>query len=214
MSMLNARRQGDAPTASAEATVAVLASCGGTQIIAFAAFCIYLYFICLAWRHGIFFYKSVFSALSFAVLVSILLFRLARSEALGGLLRRAGLYPVWFSIAKAVVHFLLVLVFLLLVPVIADRSISVFLLGSLDRAGIVSDAELEQRFVADYVHRYGAVARRIDEQIASGNVERTPGGYRLTRQGYFVVNGMRRVASAFSLDHRLTDPQTDAGTPP
>jgi len=92
-----------------------------------------------------------------------------------------------------------------LVPVNVDRSISVFLLTWMDeRQGVPNtQADLEHAFRDIYIKRYGAIDRRIVEQIATGNIECTSKGLQLTAQGRVIVEVFRLVGDLFSTDHRL-----------
>jgi hypothetical protein len=195
--------------------VAVLAAILGWQVGLFLGYCLTLAALCAAWTGGIFVFKSILWALLFAAGATWLLGRAARADRLAARLRQAGFHAPWFALANGAVHLLLILLFLILVPVVVDRSLSGFLLGTMARAGgTLSGQELRERLVDDYVDRYGAVDRRMVEQIASGNVEPTPdGAYRLTSRGRLVLGAMRFVAGAFSLDRRLVDGAPAGGRP-
>jgi hypothetical protein len=69
-----------------------------------------------------------------------------------------------------------------------------------------SISELEDRMIKHYVHNYGAVERRLAEQVASRNIELDNGGYRLTEQGAVVVRTMKAVGWIFNIDRRFIDP--------
>ena len=78
----------------------------------------------------------------------------------------------------------LLISFWVVLPVTIDRSVTVFLLGSLaDRTGPVSKKTLRDDLLQIYVDEFDAVERRMQEQVASGNVRRTEKGFELTPQG-------------------------------
>ena len=93
--------------------------------------------------------------------------------------------------------------FLVLLPVTVDRSVSVYLLSTIERREM-TPAELQQAFIDGYVVRMGAIDRRIDEQRRSGNVTVSPDGkVRLTRQGERFMTFSRLVARLFGTDPRF-----------
>ncbi len=99
--------------------------------------------------------------------------------------------------------------FLIVIPVSLDRSVSVFLLGYMgNHPAPLSKHELEGVLVDKYVKEYQSIDRRMAEQIASGNIERTADGrYVLTARGKAFVNNSRRIASAFDVDMKFLDPK-------
>lgn len=96
--------------------------------------------------------------------------------------------------------------FLVILPVTVDRSVSVYLLSTIerhDRDGIDA-AHLEAAFLQGYVSQMGAIDRRVIEQSQSGNivVDRT-GRIRLTSQGERFMRLSRFVAATFGTDPRF-----------
>lgn len=95
---------------------------------------------------------------------------------------------------------------LVILPVTVDRSISVYLLSTIerhDRDGI-NAADLQAAFLQGYVSDMGAINRRVIEQGQSGNivVDRT-GRIRLTPQGERFMLLSRFVAATFGTDPRF-----------
>jgi len=93
-------------------------------------------------------------------------------------------------------------------PVTADRSISVFILGymnSRQNQPITAD-EMEQVFIERYVKKYKAMQRRFDEQIVSGNISPVPGGFVLTSQGRNVVGLYDVLCDLFVVDPKFVRP--------
>jgi len=105
--------------------------------------------------------------------------------------------------------------FLVLLPVTVDRSISVYLLSTIERAqaaGIDGPA-LQRAFVDGYVVRMDAVGRRIDEQRTTGNVTVVPDGkIHLTSQGRRFMALSRIVARVFGTDPRFVEGAGYKGT--
>ena len=93
-------------------------------------------------------------------------------------------------------------------PVTADRSVSVFMLGYMDRKGSeCTKQELEDVFVEKYVKEYEAFDKRLFEQIYTGTVERTgEDGYIITDSGRRIIGIYRVVTEWFNLDNKLVSP--------
>lgn len=89
-------------------------------------------------------------------------------------------------------------------PVTVDRSVSVFLLSQFATAERPLTAEeTREGFVRAYVGDWAQIDRRIKEQRLSGNIEPTPEGWRLTRQGHVVIMLARGMSALFGGDPRF-----------
>jgi len=100
------------------------------------------------------------------------------------------------------------LVFLVLLPVTIDRSISVFLLSQIEShdARPLDEADLTSVFVGRYVHDMRQIDRRIAEQRLSGNITINRGVVRITPQGHRFLSFSRAIAKLFGTDRRFVDP--------
>ena len=169
-----------------------------------AGFVIFVAFfwVGLASSISILFYRGVALALLAALATGIVALWPARRTSDGSL-----------PIAAAAVSLSFNICFLVLLPVTVDRSVSVYLLSTIERrqeSGVTS-AQLQRSFVDDYVVRMGAIDRRIDEQRRSGNVSVDAGGkVHLTRQGRRFMTFSRLIARLFGTDPRFVS----GGTPP
>lgn len=92
-------------------------------------------------------------------------------------------------------------------PVTADRSISVFMLAYLDRAAdpLTAD-EISDAVVREYVEEREAVAKRLDEQLATGTLVDTPDGYVISAEGRWLVGVYHAIADIFNIDPRNLAP--------
>jgi len=101
--------------------------------------------------------------------------------------------------------------FLIVVPVTLDRSVSVFLLGVMNErpTEIFSPERLETVFDTVYVRKYGAMDRRMKEQLRSGNVASEGDGYRITPAGQAFMRFSSGVATLFHLNRRYIAPEVD-----
>ena len=208
--MLN-RLTREAPAASPIAMRDILRTLtllGVVQVGAFLLFIVYSTVIFRLWEGGIFFYKSFVTAALFSVLLFSGLLWVAAIPVINHWLSSASLHRLWFAILSAVAQFCIIVAFNGDIPVAIDRSVSVYLLGIMENEPqhAFTKAELENRLIRDYVQNYGAVERRLAEQVASRDVELDKDGYRLTAQGAVVVHAMKTVAWIFNLDRRFVDP--------
>jgi hypothetical protein len=92
-------------------------------------------------------------------------------------------------------------------PVTADRSISVFMLAYMDRASDpLTVDEISEVVVREYVEERQAVAKRLDEQIATGTLVDTPDGYVISPEGRWLVGVYHVIADLFNIDPRNLAP--------
>ena len=99
--------------------------------------------------------------------------------------------------------------FFTLVPVSLDRAISVFLIGALDaqRHGLSKD-EIERDFLDVYINKYGAIDRRINEQISSGNIIiNSEGKIQLTERGRHTASLFKFIVEYLNIDDRFVSPE-------
>jgi len=144
---------------------------------------------------GILFYRGVVLAMGAAILTAVATAWLSRGSEDRSLPIAAAALSLSFNIC-----------FLVLLPVTVDRSISVYLLSTIEqhqKAGI-KPAALQSAFIDGYVLDMGAIDRRIDEQRRSGNIVVTPQGkVQLTAQGKRFMDLSRLVARVFKTDPRF-----------
>ena len=98
--------------------------------------------------------------------------------------------------------FCLILVFFTHMPVTADRSMTIFLLGSMNRSPDKSftKADLTKVFIEDYVINRDNIEKRIDEQMYSGNIQKSGLGYRITSGGRALIKFYIFIANIFGID--------------
>lgn len=101
------------------------------------------------------------------------------------------------------------MVFLTLVPVTVERSVSVFMLSYMDENSdqTFTQESVGEVFTSKYVEDYGAFEKRFDEQVVTGTIEQNPdGSYSITERGRFIVKMFRIIAEWFDTDRRLVYP--------
>ena len=90
------------------------------------------------------------------------------------------------------------LFFVGVVPTMADRSISVFLLASVEK-GNVEPGNLLDKVGFGYMDK-SEMERRINEQLVLGNVELIQGRYKLTPRGIFFAKLDKLMATIYQLN--------------
>lgn len=94
--------------------------------------------------------------------------------------------------------------FLITVPSLLDRSISIYLIGTVARAGDdgLTLPAIQRAFVQGYVDGTSAVERRLHEQIVSGTIVRDGDRYRITPRGRLVYRTNVELARLFNIPDR------------
>jgi len=181
---------------------------GTLGLFGFAAY-VLLFWLGVGSSITILFYRGVTLAVAIAMLVGLVGIWLARRNG-----------DTSLPVAAAALSFSLNVCFLVLLPVTVDRSVTVYLLSRIEsrQATGIAAAGLQQAFIDGYVVKMGAIDRRIDEQLKSGNitVDRR-GKVRLTPQGERFMRLSRLISVLFATDPRFvggTVPTSDeVGTP-
>lgn len=95
------------------------------------------------------------------------------------------------------------------VPVTADRSISVFILGYMNNnsSSVITEDDVTNYFIEKYVKEYKAVDRRFAEQIASGNIEKSENGYTITKRGRSLMSFYDLISDVFLIDKKFVSPK-------
>jgi len=103
------------------------------------------------------------------------------------------------------------MVFFTHVPVTAERSISVFVLGSMaDEPGrVFSEQDMENLFIDRYVKDFGAFGKRFHEQIVTGTVKEENNGYMITDRGKALMKFYDFIANSFHIDKKLIHPSVE-----
>ena len=99
------------------------------------------------------------------------------------------------------VFFCITLVFFTHIPVTADRSMSIFLLGYMNKnkERVVTRDELLQAFTDSYIAENGALGKRFDEQLQTGTIRQSETGFRLTSRGIFLMRFYAFIADIFGI---------------
>lgn len=98
-------------------------------------------------------------------------------------------------------------------PVTADRSITVFMLGYFAEDENVSYTQenIKKVFWDKYVNEYEAFEKRFEEQIITGTIEKLPDGtYRITSKGKSLIGIYDMISDWYKIDKKLIHPGIDS----
>jgi hypothetical protein len=100
------------------------------------------------------------------------------------------------------------MVFFTHVPVTADRSVSIFVLGSMadDPERVFTEQDIENFFISRYVRDYGAFKQRFHEQLVTGTIQAADGGYVISGRGKALMKMYDFIADCFHIDKKLIHP--------
>jgi hypothetical protein len=148
---------------------------------------------------SILFYRGIVALVALAPVMFIVLLLVLR------LPWAARIFTARDAAAATLVAVSLNLTFFVVGPVTVDRSVSVFMLSRLaDAQSPLRAEELRQVFADRYVGEWDQVGRRIQEQIASGNIEQaSEDHYRLTAQGESFMRTAQFISRIFGGDPRF-----------
>ena len=100
------------------------------------------------------------------------------------------------------------MVFFTHLPVTAERSISVFVLGYMaqDPGRVYTEEDIRDIFIERYVDEYGAFQKRFHEQVVTGTVEPSGDGYVISPAGISLMRIYETIADWYGVDKALVAP--------
>jgi hypothetical protein len=170
-------------------------------LIHFGVFVLFTIIYITSFRTGlfqtinVFFYRGILLLLTASLFLATTLVFLKRNTKFSDYLNYYDL------IVSVIVFFSFNLIFFTHVPVTADRSLSVFMLGSMtqDIDGSYRKDELENLFIEKYINENNNIGKRIDEQLSSGNIMEANNEYKLTDRGKKLMDFYKNVAEIFEI---------------
>jgi len=124
--------------------------------------------------------------------------------AAGFLLWRKNILRADACVAAFLIAVLAITTFNLIVPSVFDRSVSLYLLNTLDNAPAgLSEAQLRAEFVEVYFGANYGIRKRLREQLRMGNITRGGARYRLTAAGRRMVTVVRFFNAFYALDPHM-----------
>ena len=147
----------------------------------------------------VFFYKGILIAIFSIILQFLLISYLIKIKSY--IINRLHVLII------CLITFFIIFVLHVVVLTAIDRAISVFFLGHMNNnTKALSKNEIENFFINKYVVEYGAIERRIDEQIKSGNLEKQNDKYIMTNRGRFIHGILLNLSKTFNIDSKFVDP--------
>ena len=181
------------------------------NVIALIGIYFLIYLVCTALFVGLFhtgLFKSM-EVLMYRGTAFILITGLIAGVIMGIIRKFWGFITVRDIIMMFVIFCCVNMVFLTLVPVTVERSVSVFMLSYMEENSdqTFTEESVGEVFTSKYVDEYGAFEKRFDEQVVTGTIEQNPDGtYSITERGKFIVKAFRTIAEWFDTDRRLVYP--------
>ena len=113
------------------------------------------------------------------------------------------------SVSVFVIFLLSALCFNLTVPAILDRSVTVYLLNSLDNSqNGMTEQEIQREFMHIYFDENYAIRKRLHEQVESGSVRYDGDRYHVTKDGRTIMMIARFLSNLYNLDPRIVEKKT------
>lgn len=111
-------------------------------------------------------------------------------------------------ILSIVLIFCLNLLFFTHLPVTAERSISVFLLGYMNKYSnrAFTNKEISKIFKEKYVDDFHETDKRLSEQLISKNIASENNTYKITNQGKLIIKLYSLIADIFNINKQLISP--------
>ncbi len=112
------------------------------------------------------------------------------------------------TLPVAVIYVLLGYCFIITIPTLLDRAISVYMIAVVAQSGArgLSKAEIQEGFLRDYVEGGFTVEKRLNEQLVSGFFVEHEGQFLVTDKGRFVYDVNRFLARLFRIPTKYTEP--------
>ena len=106
------------------------------------------------------------------------------------------------------IHALLGYAFVITIPSLLDRSISIYVIAAVAQSGErgLTREELQAGFLRDYVSGTATIDKRLAEQLASGHVADSGGRLRTTERGERVYRVNRALAHILNIPSHYTEP--------
>jgi hypothetical protein len=93
-------------------------------------------------------------------------------------------------------------------PVTSERSISLFMLGymnkNVDKA--FTKEEITQVFIEKYIIEYGEIEKRFHEQMVTGDLVSDRAGYRISKRGRMILRFFNFIDELFMIDKKIISP--------
>lgn len=144
------------------------------------------------------FYRGIVLIIFWGIVITILM-----------LIIKKKIYKTLITIRDIILLFVIFcsmhLVFFTHLPVTAERSISVFMLGYMadNPNEIYSEDDIKEYFIDKYVNEYQAFSKRFHEQVVTGTIKKVGDGYQITNKGKMLMGMYDIIADMYNIDKKL-----------
>jgi hypothetical protein len=111
------------------------------------------------------------------------------------------------NLLHSLLVFFLLYSFNITIPALLDRSISYYIIGVTAIEGESNVAQYKTAFFNGFINNNGAIEKRLNEQVISGNIVCLDGACRLSDRGYMIYKANVFMASVLRLDTRYVKPE-------
>ena len=104
------------------------------------------------------------------------------------------------------------LAFFVLVPVTAERSVSVYMLCEMaDTDETYTIEDMDNKFINNYVKNFDAIDKRFNEQLMLGTIDKVGNDeYVISNRGKNIVSCLRWISKLFNIDKRIVYPNDNS----
>lgn len=144
------------------------------------------------------FYRGIILILFWGVIITLIM-----------LILKKRIYKTLITIRDIILLFVMFcsfhLVFFTHLPVTAERSISVFMLGYMadNPNEIYTEEDIKEYFIDKYVNEYQAFSKRFHEQVTTGTIKKVGNGYQITSKGKSLMKIYEIIADIYNIDKKL-----------
>jgi hypothetical protein len=150
---------------------------------------------------NVLFYRGILLLITTCIVSGLILLGIKRTNVLK-------LFTYRDIILAVTIIFSFNLLFFTHFPVTSERSISLFMLGymnkNLDKT--FTKDEMIKIFMDKYIVEYGEMEKRFHEQIVTGDIVNHGKGYRITKRGQLILRFFNFVDELFMIDKKIISP--------
>ena len=96
--------------------------------------------------------------------------------------------------------------FLITVPALLDRSISLYILATVYKKEKISESEINDYFINGFIKKNKAVNKRLEEQIFTKNISKNGKIYEITKNGILMHNLNVMLSNLYKTDKNYLSP--------
>ena len=71
---------------------------------------------------------------------------------------------------------------------------------------LITSQEITEFFTKKYLYEYGAMNKRLNKQIESGNIIQAENGYKISKRGQLIMKMYSFIVRLFAIDNKIVSP--------